>query len=166
MFPLYEFFLLNRKGDLERHFSARPRKQTLEALTNPHHYMASLERDDGALHVHKGMPDISIVYHLMEERGKDINLYDWFQSFVMVVDNDVKLTTSSKDGKKKKKKRGKNNKSESTDALEELSSNLQNSMNNLDLQARFVAVVSDLHQLTNRNSISYRLFLDLLAGVA
>ena len=47
----------------------------------------------------------------MEERGKDINLYDWFQAFVMVVDNtksDVSLTTSSKNAKKKKKIRGKN----------------------------------------------------------
>ena len=143
------FFLLNRKGDLERHFSARPRKQTLEALSNPQHYMASLERDDDAQHVHKGMPDISIAYHLMEERGKDINLYDWFQAFVMVVDNtsDVSLTTSSKNAKKKKTKRGKNRQSESSDALEILSDNLQKSINNLDLQARFVAAVSDLQYL-------------------
>ena len=85
----------------------------------------------------------------MEERGKDINLYDWFQAFVMVVDNtsDVSLTTSSKNAKKKKTKRGKNRQSESSDALEILSDNLQKSINNLDLQARFVAAVSDLQYL-------------------
>ena len=111
--------------------------------------MASLS-DDDAQHV-QGMPDISIVYHLMEERGKDINLYDWFQSFVMVVDTNTKshvsLTTSSKNAKKKKKKRGKNHENESTDALEQFSDNLQKSINDLDLQARFVAAVSDLQYL-------------------
>ena len=58
------------------------------------------------------MPDISIVYSLMEERGKDINLYDWFQSFVTIVDENIDDKTyldltdgnsSGTSGKKKKR---------------------------------------------------------------
>ena len=156
-FPLYELSMLRRKGDLAKLFSAQPRKLTLAALSNPHHYMANLERDANEKHIYKEMPDISIVYSLMEERGKDINLYDWFQSFVTIVDENIDDKTyldltdgnsSGTSGKKKKKRIGTRKKSQdAAELLKKLTDDLDKSVKNVDLQARFVTAVSDLQYL-------------------
>jgi hypothetical protein len=162
-FPLCELFMLKRKGDLERFFSAQPRKLALQALSNPHHYMANLERDVTANHIYKEMPDISIVYSLMEERGKDINLYDWFQSFVTIVDDGIKdkdyvdlmdqassSSSSSSNRRRKKQKNGIGTRKKRQDAamiLKQMKEDLEKSITNVDLQARFVTAVSDLQYL-------------------
>ena len=103
------------------------------------------------------MPDISIVYSLMEERGKDINLYDWFQSFVTIVDENIDDKTyldltdgnsSGTSGKKKKKRIGTRKKSQdAAELLKKLTDDLDKSVKNVDLQARFVTAVSDLQYL-------------------
>lgn len=35
------------------------------------------------------MPDVCIIYKLYLECGKLINLYDWLQSFIVIVDPDA-----------------------------------------------------------------------------
>ena len=84
-YPLHELFILKANKGIQHLFAPQPRKQVLRALSQPQHYLKSLEH--AASHVHRSMPDTSILYLLMCERGKNVNLFDWFQSFCSIMSN-------------------------------------------------------------------------------
>lgn len=98
--PLYEVFYYDSISTLRECLSASPRAVLQKALSNPHHYLkcSCCESDPGI--ILPSNPDICVAYKLHLECGKLINLYDWLQSFITVVDEnravDEKLKNSDK----------------------------------------------------------------------
>lgn len=86
--PLVELFVFTDHLAIKRHIMGAPRAAIHQALNNPAHYLqcecCEIENDDAKLL--PTMPDVSIVYKLHLECGKMINMFDWLQSFKIVVD--------------------------------------------------------------------------------
>uniref|UniRef100_A0A336LPV0 Origin recognition complex subunit 3 n=1 Tax=Culicoides sonorensis TaxID=179676 RepID=A0A336LPV0_CULSO len=86
--PLFELFVFMDHVSVKRHIMGVPRAAIHQALNNPAHYLqcdcCEIENDESTLL--PTMPDISIVYKLHLECGKMINMFDWLQSFKIVVD--------------------------------------------------------------------------------
>ncbi|XP_063706309.1 origin recognition complex subunit 3 [Culicoides brevitarsis] len=86
--PFVELFVFTDHLAIKRHIMGAPRAAIHQALNNPAHYLqcecCELENDDTKLL--PTMPDVSIVYKLHLECGKMINMFDWLQSFKIVVD--------------------------------------------------------------------------------
>lgn len=89
--PLVELFVFTDHLTIKRHIMGAPRAAIHQALNNPAHYLqcecCEIESDDTKLL--PTMPDVSIVYKLHLECGKMINMFDWLQSFKIVVDERV-----------------------------------------------------------------------------
>ncbi|XP_070504298.1 origin recognition complex subunit 3 [Chironomus tepperi] len=85
---LTELFLFSDCNSVRRHIVGAPRSSIHNALVNPHHYLqckcCTVKENEQILST---MPDISIAYKLHLECNKFINLFDWLQSFSMVIDN-------------------------------------------------------------------------------
>ncbi|KAH3822930.1 origin recognition complex subunit 3-like isoform X2 [Dreissena polymorpha] len=83
--PLHEIFYYNATRHLKQRLNASPRSALQMALSNPHYYLqcqcCSLEKSA----LSGTMPDTCIVYKLHLECGQLINLYDWMQAFLTVV---------------------------------------------------------------------------------
>lgn len=86
--PFVELFVFTDHLAIKRHIMGAPRAAIHQALNNPAHYLqcdcCEIENDDTKLV--PTMPDVSIVYKLHLECGKMINMFDWLQSFKIVVD--------------------------------------------------------------------------------
>ncbi|XP_021933995.1 origin recognition complex subunit 3-like [Zootermopsis nevadensis] len=58
------------------------------ALNNPHYYLeCECCELDGSSSIIPSLPDICIVYKLHLECGRLINMYDWLQSFLAIVNH-------------------------------------------------------------------------------
>ena len=85
---LTELFLFSDCNSVRRHIVGAPRSSIHNALVNPHHYLqckcCTVKENEQILST---MPDISVAYKLHLECNKFINLFDWLQSFSMVIEN-------------------------------------------------------------------------------
>ncbi|KAL7039524.1 hypothetical protein ACKWTF_000014 [Chironomus riparius] len=85
---LTEIFLFSDCNSVRRHIVGAPRSSIHNALVNPHHYLqckcCAVKENEQILST---MPDISVAYKLHLECNKFINLFDWLQSFSMVIEN-------------------------------------------------------------------------------
>uniref|UniRef100_A0A1Y1MP20 Origin recognition complex subunit 3 n=3 Tax=Photinus pyralis TaxID=7054 RepID=A0A1Y1MP20_PHOPY len=84
--PFYELFFFNNLS-IRQVLLGSHRSAIHTALNNPSYYFhcdCCKLTDDGRISA--SMPDISILYKLHLEYGKLINLYDWLQAFVTIVD--------------------------------------------------------------------------------
>ncbi|RZC34411.1 origin recognition complex subunit 3 [Asbolus verrucosus] len=85
-FYFHEIFFFNDIS-VQNHIIGCHRAAIHTALNDPHFYLqcscCEIANDSIIL---QSMPDISIVYKLHLECGKMINLYDWLQSFLSIVD--------------------------------------------------------------------------------
>ncbi|XP_067141152.1 origin recognition complex subunit 3 isoform X2 [Centruroides vittatus] len=98
--PLHEVFYFDDVAAVERHMLPSPRAALQNALRHPHNYLqCSCCKLKDLDEVPSSLPDICIAYKLHLECGRLINLYDWFQSFCMIL-------------QKKKQRKGKNGKKE------------------------------------------------------
>jgi|EP00945_MAST-04E_sp_MAST-4E-sp1_P008627 origin recognition complex subunit 3 len=120
-FPMHELFVLKKKTDIQKLFGAQPRKQVIDSLSRPWHYLSSLE--DHSQSINKHMPDSSILFALMGERGKNVNLYDWFQSFCTIIHDSA--STGTRKG----------------------SSLVQDMLTRSDIQSRFIRGIADLQYI-------------------
>ena len=118
---MHELFVLKKRNDVQKVFAAQPRKQTIDSLSHPWHYLSSLENH--ARSINKHLPDSSILYSLMGERGKNVNLYDWFQSFCTII-HDTNVTGTRK-----------------SDTV------VQDMLTNPEVQVRFIRGVADLQYI-------------------
>lgn len=87
--PLVELFVFTDHLTIKRHIMGVPRAAIHQALNNPAHYLQCecceiSENEDTKLL--PTMPDVSIIYKLHLECGKMINMFDWLQSFKIIVD--------------------------------------------------------------------------------
>ncbi|XP_078068596.1 origin recognition complex subunit 3 isoform X2 [Mustelus asterias] len=83
--PLHEVVYFSAAGTIRRHLNAAPRTALQTALSNPYYYLQNEAlRSEGGT-ISNTAPDICIVYKLHLECGRLINLYDWLQAFVTVV---------------------------------------------------------------------------------
>ncbi|KAG1671108.1 Origin recognition complex subunit 3 [Nymphon striatum] len=82
----HEIFYFNDISSIKKHFIVSPRACLQRALTNPAHYLkcdcCELKSNGEMLST---LPDICIVYKLMLECGRLVNLYDWLQAFHTVI---------------------------------------------------------------------------------
>lgn len=85
--PLIELFVFMDSLTAKRHIMGVPRAAIHTALNNPSHYLqckcCELSHEASLIPT---MPDLSIVYKLHLECGKMINMFDWLQSFKVVVE--------------------------------------------------------------------------------
>ena len=85
---LTEVFLFSDCNSVRRHIIGAPRSSIHNALINPHHYLqckcCAVKENEQILST---MPDISVAYKLHLECNTFINLFDWLQSFSMVIDS-------------------------------------------------------------------------------
>lgn len=83
-----ELYVFSDCNSVRRHIVGAPRSALHNALSNPCHYLqckcCALRDDEQIL---PAMPDISVAYKLHLECNKFINLFDWLQSFAMVIEN-------------------------------------------------------------------------------
>lgn len=87
--PLFtEIFLFTDCNSVRRHIVGAPRSSIHNALVNPVHYLqcncCTIKENEQILST---MPDICVAYKLHLECNKFINLFDWLQSFSMVIDH-------------------------------------------------------------------------------
>ncbi|XP_014663446.1 PREDICTED: origin recognition complex subunit 3-like [Priapulus caudatus] len=84
--PLHEIFYFDALSAVKRHLVGTPRAAIQTALSTPHYYLqcSCCEAEKEA--ILGSMPDICVAYKLHLECGKLINLYDWLQAFVTIVD--------------------------------------------------------------------------------
>ncbi len=84
--PLHEVLYFDQVASLRSHLAPSQRQAIQTALSNPASYLPGAGVGG---HPHRAiasnMPDICIMYQLHLEYGKLINLYDWLQAFVLVV---------------------------------------------------------------------------------
>jgi len=99
LLPLHEIFFFDSISIITPHLNPSPRLAVQNALRRPYDYLqckcCNIDVDDNQ----DTLPDLSIVYKIHLECGKMINLYDWLQAFVSIVDP---CPTSRKNSKKRK----------------------------------------------------------------
>ncbi|WAR08427.1 ORC3-like protein [Mya arenaria] len=83
--PLYEIFYYTSTRVIKQRLNASPRSALQKALSNPGYYLQCVCCDVEGNHIGSRMPDTCVVYKLHLECGQLINLYDWMQAFVTVV---------------------------------------------------------------------------------
>ncbi|XP_045195815.2 origin recognition complex subunit 3-like [Mercenaria mercenaria] len=83
--PLHEIFYYNSSRTIKQRLNAAPRSALQMALSNPHYYLQCecCSTDSGQIKC--TMPDTCIIYKLHLECGQLINLYDWMQAYLTVV---------------------------------------------------------------------------------
>nr|XP_003701279.1 PREDICTED: origin recognition complex subunit 3 isoform X1 [Megachile rotundata] len=85
--PANEIFCFNDGNLAKQHIRGSLRAAIHTALNDPQVYLncscCKLENDDAILPT---MPDLSIIYKLHLESGKLMNMYDWLQAYVTIVD--------------------------------------------------------------------------------
>ncbi|KAK3870240.1 hypothetical protein Pcinc_024504 [Petrolisthes cinctipes] len=87
--PLHEIMFLESSSSVKRLLVGVPRPALTTALSNPHHYLqcdcCQLQDPSSILTT---LPDISVAYKLHLECGRLVNLYDWMQAFISVIDDE------------------------------------------------------------------------------
>eukprot|EP00111_Clytia_hemisphaerica_P008749 TCONS_00025585-protein len=122
--PLNEIFYYNDVDTVRMRMNGTPRAAIQTALTDPNYYLqCNCCKEMGSNDIISDcQPDVCVLYKLHTECGKLINLYDWLQAFMTVIDPSLTSDT------KKKKSKAKQQKEE-------------------QLQARFIRAVSELQFL-------------------
>ena len=85
--PANEIFCFNDGSLAKQHIRGSLRAAVHSGLNDPHVYLdcgcCKLENDDA---IPSTLPDLSIIYKLHLESRKLINMYDWLQAFLIIVD--------------------------------------------------------------------------------
>lgn len=102
--PFHEIFFFNDIASIRDHIVGSHRAAIHTALNNPHHYLQVIANNpshrplplflfqcnccilSNDASILPTMPDMCIIYKLHLECGKLINMYDWLQAFVTIVD--------------------------------------------------------------------------------
>jgi hypothetical protein len=82
--PLHELFFIGHPSRVKRFLYPSPQNSLIQALKNPN---LNCQCCDGKLS--SSMEDVSIVFHLYEESGRNINIQDWFEGFRSIIGNDL-----------------------------------------------------------------------------
>ncbi|XP_065339702.1 origin recognition complex subunit 3 [Cloeon dipterum] len=89
--PLHELMLFDDLELAKKELMGNSRLALNKALFNPHHYLkckcCEQKYEEG---ISTSFPDVCISYHLHLEFMKHINLYDWLQSFNLIVERNAK----------------------------------------------------------------------------
>ncbi|CAH3163791.1 unnamed protein product [Porites lobata] len=101
--PLNEVMYYDNVQTTRKHLVGMPRVAIQTALSNPQHYLQCqcCQTDVGT--VQDTLPDICIAYKLHQECGRLINLYDWLQAFIAVLEPSTEQQSSKGTPKKKQK---------------------------------------------------------------
>lgn len=84
--PFHEVFFFSNVARVKRHIVGTPRAAIHMALNNPQYYLeCKCCKLDKSSSIIPSMPDICIVYKLHLECGRLINMYDWLQAFLAIV---------------------------------------------------------------------------------
>ncbi|KAL5481977.1 hypothetical protein EMCRGX_G022254 [Ephydatia muelleri] len=94
--PLHEVAYFTNVSTLSKHLSPSPRAAIQIALSKPDYYLNSAGSCDNDTGLTANMPDVCIIYQLHLECGKMINLFDWMQAFIAVVQPDKLKEKESK----------------------------------------------------------------------
>ncbi|XP_060580471.1 origin recognition complex subunit 3-like [Ruditapes philippinarum] len=86
--PLHEIFYYNSSRTIKQRLNAAPRSALQMALSNPHYYLQCECCMTESGQIKCMMPDTCIIYKLHLECGQLINLYDWMQAYLTVVQPD------------------------------------------------------------------------------
>ncbi|GAB1610878.1 origin recognition complex subunit 3-like isoform X1 [Argonauta hians] len=86
--PLHEIFYYDSLAELQGFLAACPRVAIQKALSHPHSYLncSCCQADPGE--ILSSNPDVCVAYKLHLECGRLINLYDWLQSFITVLEEE------------------------------------------------------------------------------
>lgn len=88
--PMYELVFFDDVAAVKSRIVGSPRQAVLRGLRDPHFY---LDCDCCKLSdlgdILPTLPDVSIIYKLHLESGKLINMFDWLQSFLMIVNPSI-----------------------------------------------------------------------------
>ncbi|XP_012566919.2 origin recognition complex subunit 3 isoform X1 [Hydra vulgaris] len=103
--PFHEVFYYNDFQTVKRRLNGTPRLAIQRALATSSFYLQcecckEIDSDTGS--IKSSHPDICILYKLHLECGKLINLYDWLQAFITVIDPSLIDTKKKKSALKKK----------------------------------------------------------------
>lgn len=101
--PLHEVFYFNTASSLRKQLVASPRSSLQAALSSPAYYLPDCSSGSEQASLTDNMPDVCIVYQLHLECGRLINLFDWLQAFIAVVQPDG-LSTEQEQGVPDKKR--------------------------------------------------------------
>ncbi|XP_073254795.1 origin recognition complex subunit 3-like [Porites lutea] len=101
--PLNEVMYYDNVQTTRKHLVGMPRVAIQTALSNPQDYLQCqcCQTDVGT--VQDTLPDICIAYKLHQECGRLINLYDWLQAFIAVLEPSTEQQSSKGTPKKKQK---------------------------------------------------------------
>ncbi|GFG41052.1 hypothetical protein Cfor_06822, partial [Coptotermes formosanus] len=84
--PFSEVFFFGNVVRVKRHIVGTPRAAIHMALNNPHYYLeCECCKLDNSSSIIPSLPDICIVYKLHLECGRLINMFDWLQAFLAIV---------------------------------------------------------------------------------
>ena len=83
--PLHEVMYCGRSAAIKSQINGMPRSNLENGLSNPYYYLQNDDLKSDGLTILPSLPDVCIVYKLHKECGRLINLYDWLQAFVMIV---------------------------------------------------------------------------------
>ncbi|XP_066984127.1 origin recognition complex subunit 3 [Macrobrachium rosenbergii] len=85
--PLHEVLFFDSSTVIKRQLVGMTRGAVTTALANPHHYLqCECCILDEPSNIVTSLPDVSVAYKLHLECGRLINLYDWLQAFISVID--------------------------------------------------------------------------------
>ncbi|XP_033113233.1 origin recognition complex subunit 3-like [Anneissia japonica] len=84
--PLFEVFYCTSVSEVRHHINASPRASLQTALSNPHYYLQCKCCKTEPGRMVESFPDLCIIYKLHLECSRFINLYDWLQAFITVVE--------------------------------------------------------------------------------
>ncbi|XP_030850746.1 origin recognition complex subunit 3 isoform X4 [Strongylocentrotus purpuratus] len=83
--PLHEVFYYNNVSEIRQRLNAPPRAAIQTALSNPNYYLQNPDCETLEEGITSSLPDVCIVYKLHLECGRLINIYDWLQAFMTVI---------------------------------------------------------------------------------
>jgi origin recognition complex subunit 3 len=84
--PFSEVFFFSNVASVKRHIVGTPRAAIHMALNNPRYYLeCECCKLDKSSSIIPSLPDICIVYKLHLECGRLINMFDWLQAFLAIV---------------------------------------------------------------------------------
>ncbi|KAI0208243.1 Origin recognition complex subunit 3 [Lamellibrachia satsuma] len=86
--PLHEVYYYDKVTDLRHRIDGCPRATIHRGLSSPYHYLQNKDLNVDGGTVSAKLPDICLIYKLHLECGRLINLYDWLQAFIMILNSD------------------------------------------------------------------------------
>ncbi|XP_068249965.1 origin recognition complex subunit 3 [Palaemon carinicauda] len=92
--PLHEVLFFDSSTVVKRQLVGMTRGALTTALANPHHYLqCECCILDEPSNIVTSLPDVSVAYKLHLECGRLINLFDWLQAFVSVIDPEAESSS-------------------------------------------------------------------------